>query len=92
MKSLYTQEQFNSTKTFEKLPCECYECKKTFYALKHNIQKVLKESKIVKLKFCSSKCKSKSQTKTKKLNCAHCNKEIYKTQSEIKRAKTNVFW
>lgn len=42
--------------------------------------------------FCSKECKSKIKSKKILCNCAHCEAEIQKTPSEIKRSKTgNVF-
>ena len=37
MKPLYTNEEFNDAKSMDKLPCECYQCNKTFYKLKKEI-------------------------------------------------------
>lgn len=42
--------------------------------------------------YCSKECRSKSRSKKILCNCAHCNAEIEKTPSEIKKSKSgNVF-
>ena len=30
MKTLFTEEEYNNTKSTNKLPCECLQCKKSF--------------------------------------------------------------
>jgi len=42
--------------------------------------------------FCSKECSNQFKTKRKKIKCAHCGKEILKSQKDIKKSKSgNVF-
>ena len=88
MKPLYTKEQFSDAKTKDKLPCECYICKDTFYTQKKTINDVLKKRNYSVGKYCSSKCHSIGITKKQKLNCVQCNKEFLKTPFEMKKSKS----
>ena len=85
MKPLYTEEQFNNAKSREKLPCECYICKNTFYKIKYDIQKSLTPGSMHTVMFCSNICR----TTKKVMICKNCNKEFYKIQAEIKKSKNH---
>jgi len=39
MKSLYTQNEFDLAKSYDKLPCECIKCGNTFYKEKRVIKR-----------------------------------------------------
>lgn len=86
MKPLYTQEQFDSSKTYDKLLCECYICKKTFCKTKKQINELLKGRTNYCAKYCSKKCQSKGNVTKKILNCVQCNKEFEKFPAEIKKS------
>jgi len=92
MKPLYTQKEFDLTKSSEKLKLMCYQCNKTFYKKKNLIQLVLKKYVNKKGKdyskscrFCSDKCSRESKKMGKEVNCKECNAVFYKTKSEIKK-------
>jgi len=85
MKPLYTQEQFNNAKSRDKLPCECYICKNTFYKIKYDIQKHLNSNNMHKIKFCSSKCTITKQ----EVNCIQCDKKFSKVLNQIKKTNNN---
>lgn len=87
---LYTQEEYNNTKSNDKLPCQCYQCGKPILIYKKLIKQELKHKR-GRVKFCSSLCKEKYNESAKELiNCKNCNTKFYKTPSEIKRT-TNHF-
>jgi hypothetical protein len=90
MKTLYTQEDFNSAKSQDKLPCECYQCNNIFYITKHRIFQSLNPNTRGKSKFCSLECKQKHSIKKQIVNCKNCNIEFEKSQSEIIKS-TNHF-
>jgi hypothetical protein len=88
MKSLFTKEQYDNCKADDTLPCECYVCETTFYPQKKQITRGIK-NKRWQPKFCSKKCKGINKTTKQLLNCDNCNKEFYKTPSQIKKNKNN---
>lgn len=90
MKPLYTQQEFGSAKSMDKLPCKCYQCNQTFYKTKKDITSYLKGDLFRKIKFCSIDCRQKYSNKKQKIICINCNQEFKKKQSEIKRS-TNHF-
>ena len=85
MKPLYTQEEFDSSKTFDKLPLKCYNCSKTFMYRKKDILETYNPNLKKQGEFCSRKCKCLFDGSSKMVNCKNCNKEFYKTKSEIKK-------
>ena len=88
MKTLYTPIDFNNCKSRSKLPLQCYCCKQQFMATKHQIQKVLRLSGKVKLKYCSNSCKYRAmEVKIVELQCKQCNKTIVRMHSRIKKSK-----
>lgn len=92
MKPLYTQAEFERAKTHDKLPCECYHCKKKFYKKKNLLLLTInnftnKNGKTFSgsCKFCSRKCQFQAQIKKQKVTCKNCKKEFEKTEAEVKR-------
>lgn len=86
MRPLYTQIEFDKAKTKDKLPCECYECQKTFYTEKQLILSHLNgKNKTNQIKFCNLQCKGKNIITRQEVNCAHCNKTFTKLANQIKR-------
>lgn len=75
MKPLYTESEYQNTKSEELLSCLCYNCNKPFNTFKKNIMRELKHNMGIN-KFCSKKCQGKYQTKvsTIEINCTYCNK------------------
>jgi hypothetical protein len=86
MISKYTEEEINIAGQHDKLPLECEQCHKVFYSYKRYIL-----DKRSKNSFCSFTCLGISNRERVKLNCKNCDKEIYKTPSQIKKTKNNVF-
>lgn len=89
MKPLYTKQEFDNAKSGDKLPCECYECGKTFYKQKRTIIKVINFVGRHNGKYCSQNCAKKQFIKKKKVVCDNCDNTFYKTLSEIKKSKNN---
>jgi len=85
MKPLYSQEEFSSSKSREKLPCECYECQSTFFASKNLIQQEIKLSR-GRIKFCSKECLRLYNIKSIQIKCTNCNKQFLKIPSIINKS------
>jgi len=86
MKPLYTEEEFEKAKTKDKLPCQCYECKGTFYKQKKLIFTYLRKNKSSnQIKFCSYTCKNKSQETKQEVKCNNCNKVFLKSPYQIQK-------
>lgn len=85
MKPLYTEEEFNNSKSTDKLPCECYHCKSTFLKPKKEIKCHLKGHPSHPIKFCSQKCHHLNLSKKLTFNCTECNKEFTKPNAESKK-------
>lgn len=93
MNPLFTTEEFQKAKSYDKLFLKCNYCGQTFFRLKKQIQTILKGSSRRGNRglFCSHKCSSlnKSQTLSKIVPCKQCQKEFRKTLSQIKKSKNN---
>jgi hypothetical protein len=90
MRPLYTQEEFNSAKSQDKLPCECYNCSSTFLLKKKRIKDVLNPNTIDKGMFCSLSCNGEYNRKRTFVKCLTCNNEIEKHNCNIIKNK-NTF-
>lgn len=88
MKPLYTQEQFNQSKSLDFLPCECYVCGKPFEVTKHQIQRVLNQNQTRVGKYCSRECVGVSLTFKTLVKCTNCGIEFKKLRKDIKRTKS----
>lgn len=90
MKKLFTDTEYNNTKSNDKLLCECYNCNNSFNVKKKYITHYLTkpETCLNKNMFCSNKCRNKYFENKVSLNCKNCNKSFYKTPSEINKSKS----
>ena len=86
MKPLYTEEEFNNSKSTNKLPCECYHCKSTFFKSKSEIKCHLKGHPSHPIKFCSQKCHHLNLSKKLTFSCTECNKEFIRPNGESKKS------
>ena len=84
MKPAYTEHEYNMSKSKDKLPCICYTCNKLFFKTKLEITFELKHNEGY-VKYCSRRCKDKSQELKQKVICLQCDKEFYKTLSQINK-------
>jgi len=83
MKTLYTQEEFSSSKSREKLPLQCYQCDKTFYKPKNQIQAIQKGKTTAVGEYCSKSCQHTSRVTKQEVICKNCNKTFLKIKSNI---------
>jgi len=89
MKPLFTQIEYNSTKSTDKLPCQCYNCNNTFYSMKVNITAALNKSARNSVKFCSISCKNIYRNTNVLIFCSNCNLEFKKPNYLIKKSKNH---
>ena len=86
MKPLFTEKEFNNSKSFDKLPCQCYSCEKIFYKQKSLISGFLSGKKKDSIKYCSLQCVANSRKKSQILvTCLNCDKDFLKLSNEVKR-------
>ena len=64
---------------------KCLICKNNFYTRPSHL-------KIGWGKYCSNKCKFKSQEKGKTLKCSNCGKKIYRTPVDFNNSKSGLFF
>jgi len=87
MKPLYTKKDFDSAKSQDKLPCECYNCKSTFFLKKKRIKDVLNPNTLDKGMFCSLSCNGEYNRKRTFVKCLTCDTEIEKHDCNIIKNK-----
>jgi hypothetical protein len=90
MKPLYTKKDFDSAKSQDKLPCECYNCASTFFLKKKRIKDVLNPNTIDKGMFCSLSCNGEYNKKRTIVKCLTCDSEIEKHNCNLIKNK-NTF-
>ncbi len=71
MKPLFTQEEYDSVRYQDRLPCECYQCTETFYAKKHDISRFIKRGDNTAM-FCGKTCMSRYRTLNSSKQCPTC--------------------
>lgn len=84
---LYTEEEFNQSKSNDKLPCQCEICSQNFYKMKRDIIKVMMGKRTGK--YCSQKCKGLDKSKCVVIYCLNCNKKIKKRFNEFKKSNNH---
>lgn len=78
----YTELEFTTAKTSNRLACECEQCHKIFYAKKSVILNFLNGGKS-RVSFCSRKCMGNSKIKILIIKCEQCGKEFHRAPSQI---------
>jgi hypothetical protein len=93
MKTLFTDEEYNNTKSSDNLLCECIKCQKSFGVAKKLITYELKHNRN-RHNYCSDECYYLSR-KTSLLNdkpCSNCGCHFERRPGQIKKSKSgNVF-
>lgn len=64
---------------------KCLYCQKKFEAKSWLVKKGFG-------KYCSNRCKIKAQFRGKFVKCSYCGKSKYKSPTELKRSKSNLFF
>lgn len=85
---LYTQEEFQSARSRQKMALQCLHCGKTFYKAKNEIQIFIayRGTKHT-FDFCSINCKETFQNPPIVLKCEQCGKTFKKLPNQIKKTK-----
>ena len=86
MKPLYSELQYQNSKSKDKLPCECEICHEVFYVFKHQIMRSFLDNPMSRNNFCSQKCNGISKIKRVEVKCLNCEKTFYKTLSSVKKS------
>jgi len=96
MKTLSTNLDYQNSKSNDKLPCECYSCKSTFYKKKKEITFELNHN-IGYNKYCSKSCQFNGMSingdnRPRKiiLKCFSCEQNFEKSLIDINRTKNNM--
>lgn len=84
MKPLFNTIDFNNAKSNDNLPCECYNCRETFFLTKHSLQRAKNPKNSTQGKYCSRKCLYDSQNKHLIVECVNCKNTFKKKRSEMK--------
>lgn len=82
---LFTNDEFNMSKSRQLLPIKCSCCNKTFYLAKNAIQRKIKNNQ--KEFYCSKECSNKKKVLnkiSKTFTCEFCGKEFSSTVDENK--------
>ena len=85
---LFTDLEYQSSRSIDKLKLRCEQCNSIFYSLKTNIKHEI-ENQRGRLKYCSKKCCALSHTTSIKVSCKQCNLEFLKVKSQIKKTKNS---
>ena len=88
MKPLYTQNEYDISKSTDKLPCQCYNCNSIFNKEKKYITSFLNGDLTRKIKFCSVKCRQNACITKQNVICVNCNNEFTKTIANINQTKS----
>lgn len=89
MTPLYTEEQFNNSRSRGLLPLRCEHCNETFYKIKSQIQATVNGgSNRNRNKYCSRKCAFESKITEIKAPCGFCGTIISRDLREVKKSRT----
>lgn len=92
MKPLYTDQEFNSAKSRDKLPCSCINCGKTFLKPKNEILDFLSGSGRRTIEFCSFVCAKNNRDTRRSVACTQCHLPTIKSAKDIRDSKSgNTF-
>ncbi len=82
-----SQEDFEKTKTLEKVKVECQQCFNIFETTKKNILKGYKQRQTF-VRFCSADCSAKSRSKNNSVTvvCDNCSTTFTRTLSEFNKS------
>jgi hypothetical protein len=89
MISLFTEEEFNQAKLYNKLPCQCKQCGKTFYITKKRVKDIRNPNKLDVGIFCSKKCHNLSRRKLNIFSCANCGQKVEQRPCETAASKSD---
>jgi len=90
MVKLFTDEEFNASKSRTKLPVQCKQCKSTFTVQKNFLMRTIaNRTKVCDYDFCSSRCRSLFYGHIIEVECKNCGKLFLKKKTDMKKCKNN---
>jgi len=89
MIKLFTEEEFNLSKSRDKLALKCKHCNKTFYKPKNQIMAILNGKYQGTGEFCSQRCNRQASNPPLDINCEQCEKVFKKWKYQILKSKHN---
>jgi hypothetical protein len=88
MKPLYTEKEFDSAKSTDKLPCQCLECNNVFYKEKRVIKRTFTKYDRNTGDFCSKRCANLAKGNSQIVLCTNCSCEFRLKNSSAKGSKS----
>lgn len=88
MQPLYTQEQYDNTKSHGTLPLQCQGCNKKFYRQKRTIDDVTRRKK-GSSNFCSLKCHGASVRSRIATNCTQCGVQFERLTNQFNKSSNH---
>ena len=85
----YSQLEFDSAKTFDKLSLGCEHCNKLFFVTKKTIIDAQRVNQRKQARFCSKECQDEHRSQKITINCTNCHKEFKIRQCEFKKSKNH---
>lgn len=91
VKLITSKNDYDLSHRFDLIELQCKACDKSFFVQKRRIDEVLLYNiRPNRFKYCSKECSCKGRTTSFKTNCAHCGKEIVK--SNYKKTKNKNYF
>ena len=88
----YTEEEYNSAKSSDKLPLVCEECGTVFYVEKKAITYAMKHPERRRLRFCTKECLTNYNKKSAiKPHVLSVEKKLKLATANIQSQRRNVF-
>lgn len=86
---LYSKEDFDASKTFDKLPLQCKQCGNAFTITKKRIKSALNPNKSDKGDYCSYDCSNTSLRRVILTECKECGTQVQRKRSQFKLHKNS---
>jgi hypothetical protein len=79
---LYTNDEFENSKSTDNLSCLCYQCNKPFFRMKKEIKRSIKGTR-PDIRFCSQECLNESKITKKQVICSNCSQTFERPPSQL---------
>ena len=86
---LFNQNDLDTAKSTDTLPCQCLYCEKSFQQTKHVIQRAINPNNKTTSDYCSKECQNKGMSNKKMVICLNCSTEFLKKEKEIKKTQNH---
>lgn len=83
MIKLFSDAEYDSAKSRQKLPLKCLECESTFHRTKHQIQQSIRGNIKAKYDYCSPRCGNHARFSIQQVTCTQCGKTFQRKPSSI---------